>query len=144
MRKLKLLFTNKDYRWATLEGLKLKFTSLPVIKHIFSCYYAYKMHNKTKNMSIRDRNIAFRKMERNSKEFCFTAALIRLQACIMAEGENENLEELFENAKSDVLSNEIINEAKYKDFKDWLEGINSSEKDYSRVQELINSFTKTQ
>lgn len=34
MRTLKLLLTNKYYRWATLERLKLKFLSLPGIKHI--------------------------------------------------------------------------------------------------------------
>ena len=142
MRRLKLLFTDKYYRWATLERLKLKLISLPGIKHIVSWYHAYKLYKKMQNMNQWEQYIALRNIENNSKEFCFTAALTRLQVCIMAEGENK---ELFEMAKSDVLCNEIINEAKYKDFKEWLEGIDSSEKDYSRVQELINSFTqKTQ
>lgn len=77
-------------------------------------------------------------VENDSKKSCFVYALIRLQACIMAEGENK---ELFEQAKSDVLCNEKINEPQLRYFKEWLENIDSSEKDYSRVQKLINSFT---
>ena len=65
--------------------------------------------------------------------------LLRLQACMMAEGNNE---ELFEDAKSNILGNEIINEARFKDFKDWLESIDSTEKNYSKIQELITSLSE--
>ena len=133
MRGLKLLFTDKYYRWATLESLKLRMISLPAIRHIVSWYRALKM--QMQGMNRWEQYVAMKNIENNSKEFSFTGALIRLQACIMAEGENK---ELFEKAKSAVLCNEIINEEKYKDFKEWLEGIDSSEKDYSRVQKLIN------
>ena len=56
----------------------------------------------------------------------------------MAKGENE---ELFQQAKAEILNNEIINEPNYQDFKNWLINIDSNEQDYSRVEELINSFT---
>lgn len=86
MRKLKLLFTNKYYRWATLEGIKLKLISLPGIKHIVSKYYEYKIHKKIQNMSQWEQYMALRNMENDSKEFSLISALIRLQASIMAEG----------------------------------------------------------
>lgn len=96
------------------------------------------MHKKMQCMSQWEQYVEMKNVENNSRKFCFVAALIRLQACIMAEGENK---ELFEQAKSDVLCNEEINEPTLKNFKEWLEKIDSSEKDYSRVQKLINSFT---
>lgn len=142
MRTLKLLLTNKYYRWARLEKLKLKILSLPGIKHIIAWNYAYKMYKKMKNMNQWEQYVEMREVENNSKKFSFVAALIRLEACIMAKGENE---ELFQQAKADVLGNEIINELIYQDFKNWLINIDSSEQDYSRIEELINSFTqKTQ
>jgi len=96
------------------------------------------MHKKMQGMNQWDQYVEMKNVENDSKKFCFVCALIRLQACIMAEGENK---ELFEKAKSDVLCNEKINEPQLRDFKKWLENIDSSEKDYSRVQKLINSFT---
>lgn len=138
MRKLKLLLTNKSYRWATFESLKLKLMSFPLIKNVVSWYYAYKMYNKMKNMSPWEQHQIKRKEINDSKKFCFLAALIRLKICIMAKGENK---ELFEAAKSDILCNEIINEKRFKDFKEWLESVNSTEKDHSKIDEIINSLT---
>ncbi len=138
MRTLKLLLINKYYRWATLESIKLKFLSLPIIKHIVAWYHTYKIYKKMQGMNQWEQYVEVKNMENETKKFCFVAALIRLEACIMAEGENE---EIFEQAKLDVLCNEKINEPCLKDFKKWLESITSSEKDYSRVQELINSYT---
>lgn len=139
MRTLKLLLTNKYYRWAILERLKLKILSLPGIKHFVAWNYAYKMHKKMKNMDQWEQYVEMREIENNSKKFCFIAALIRLKAGIMAKDENE---ELFQQAKADILSNEIINEPICQDFKKWLINIDSNEQDYSKVEELINSFTK--
>ena len=51
-------------------------------------------------------------------------------------------EKLFEDAKSRILDNQIINELRFKEFKDWLESIDSTEKDYSKVQELITSLSE--
>ena len=138
MRTLKLLLTDKYFRWANSERLKLKFLSLPIIKNIVVWHYMYKMYKKIKGLDRWEQYVEVKNMENNSKKICFVAALIRLLACIMAEDENE---EIFEQAKSDVLCNEEINEPCLKDFKKWLEGTTSSEKDYSRVQELINSYT---
>lgn len=137
MKKVKLFFTDKYYRRATLESLKLTLLSLPGIKHIFYMYHTYRLHKKVQNMDNWERYIKFKNLENNSNKFCFTAALTRLQICIMAEGEYE---EFFEQAKTDILSNKLINEEKYKDFKEWLESINSTEKSYSKVQEILNGF----
>ncbi len=145
MRKLKLLFTNKYYRWATLELVKNKLKSLPVITHIISWYYTcmwyrgYKICKKMPNMGIEVKDIERKEVDKYLTEYSFLCALIRLKLCIMAENKNKELKELFEKAKSDILDNEII--TKYKDFKEWVEDINFNEKDYSRVQELIDSFT---
>lgn len=95
MRTLKLLLTDQYFRWAILERLKLKFLSLPCISHIVVWQYAYRMHKKMKGMDQWEQYVAMRNEENNSKKFCFVAALIRLEVCIMAEGENE---ELFQKA----------------------------------------------
>lgn len=138
MRGIKLLFTNKYYRWAILEKLKLKLISLLGIKHIVAWIHGYKMHKEMQNMNQWERYVAFRELENNTKTYGFVCALIRLKVCIMTEFSNK---ELFEQAKSDVLCNEIIAGAKYKEFREWVQGIDLAEKDYSRVEELINSFT---
>lgn len=138
MRTLKLLLTDKYYRWATLKKLELKFLSLPGVKHIVDWNYAYKMNKNMQDVSQWEQYLEMKKVEKDSETFCFVAALTRLQVCIMAEGE---CKETFEQAKADVLSNEITNEPQLREFKEWLENIESRENNYSRVQKLINSFT---
>lgn len=141
MRKLKLLLTDKCYRRITLERLKLKFLSLPVIEHIVAWHYAYKMYKKMKDKSRWEQYVMERKLENDSQKFNFECKLFLLEIEIMAEGINE---ESFQKAKSDVLCSELINEPDLKEFKAWLENIDSTEKDYSKVQEVLNSFTNTE
>ena len=185
MRTLKLLLTNKYYRWATLEKIKLKFLSLPIIKDYVEIKNRER-DNEIKNFIITlirleacvtgDRGneelfeqtkldvlcsevlyklclkdfkkwlesitsseyVEIKNNKNKAEKFCFVAALTRLEACIMIEGEDE---EFFELVKKDVSYCHELRKPCLKDFKKWLESINSSEKDYSRVQELINSYT---
>ena len=99
MKALKRLLTNKYYRWATLEKIKLRFLSLPIVKQIVTWYHTYKIYKKIQGMDQWEQYVEVKKMENGSKRFCFVAALIRLEVCIMAEGEKE---EMFEQAKLDV------------------------------------------
>lgn len=139
MRTLKLLLTSKNFRWAILEKLKLKLVSLPGIKDAIAYYQVYKFNKKTKGKDNWDRYVLSKKYVNSIDIRTFIMQLLRLQACMMAEGNNE---ELFEDAKSNILGNEIINEARFKEFKDWLESIDSTEKNYSKIQELITSLSE--
>lgn len=138
MRTLKLLFTEKYFRKAFVGMLKYKFLALPGIRHIAGLRCTYKMYQRIKDMDQWDLYVETRRIQNNSNKVKFITALVRLSLSIMAKEENE---ELFEQAKSDVLSNELINEPEYREFKEWVEGIEVTETDYSRVDEIINSLT---
>ena len=138
--ELKLLVTDKYYRWAKLEKLKLKIVSLPGIKRIIVLYGEYKMYKKMKGMDNWEKYVAMKNFEYNSQKYRFCMALLRLEVAIMVDNIDK---ELFYQAKEDVLSNDIINEPNLKEFKQWLIEIDHNETDYSKVQEVINSFTNT-
>ena len=139
MRTLKLLLTSKNFRWAMLEKLKLKFVSLPGIKDVIAYYQVYKFKKQIRGKDNWERYVAVKNYENHSNIKCFIMQLLCLQASMMAEGNNE---EIFEKEKSKILDNELINEARFKDFKDWLESIDSTEKDYSKIKELITSLSE--
>ena len=139
MRTLKLLLTSKNFRLVMLEKLKLKFISLPGIKDVIAYYQVYKFNKQMRGKDNWEQYMAVKNYEKHSDIACFSMQLLCLQACMMAEGNNEKL---FEDAKSRILDNQIINELRFKEFKDWLESIDSTEKDYSKVQELITSLSE--
>lgn len=139
MRTLKLLLTSKNFRRLMLEKLKLKLVSLPGIKDMIAYYQVYKLNKQMRGKDNWEQYLAVKNYENHSDIKCFIMQLLCLQACMMAEGNNE---ELFEDAKSKILDNQIINELRFKEFKDWLESIDSTEKDYSRIQELITSLSE--
>lgn len=139
MRTLKLLFTEKYFRKAFVGMLKYRFLALPGIRHITGLIGTYKMYQKIKDMDQWDLYVETRRIQNNSNRTKFVTALIQLSLSIMAKGKNE---ELFNQAKSDVLSNELINEPEYGEFKKWVESIDVTETDYSRVDEIINSLTE--
>lgn len=139
MRTLKLLLTSKNFRRLMLEKLKLKLVSLPCIKDMIAYYQVYKLNKQMRGKDNWEQYLAVKNYENHSDIKCFIMQLLCLQACMMAEGNNE---ELFEDAKSKILDNQIINELRFKEFKDWLESIDSTEKDYSRIQELITSLSE--
>lgn len=136
--QLKLLIKDKYYREARLELLKIKIISLPVIKHVIGWYEAYKMCKQMKGMDNWEQYVTIKNKEVISQRYCFAMALLRLEVVIMA---NDIDEEMFYQAKKDVLSYDIINEPDLREFKQWLEAINQDETDYSKVQEVIDSFT---
>ncbi len=138
--KLKLFFTDSNYRRLVRENIKFKIIAMPGIKHIISWYYSYKWNKKHKDESQWEQYIKFKEFESSAKEFCFLSALIRLQACMMAENVEE---EDFQEAKNDVLNADVIHDSKYAEFKKWVECIDSTEKDYSKVKELIDNLSKT-
>ena len=137
MRALKLFFTDKVYRRSVIELLKLDFLALPVIKHILALYYIYKWDKRMQGLTQWEQYVATKELENDTKKLSFLSALTCLEACIIADVKNV---EAFEKVKEKLLCNELINEPNMKDFKKWLEGINSSEKDYSKVQKVIDSF----
>ena len=144
MRTLKLLLTDKYYRWATLEKFKLRLLSIPTIKHTVAWFYAYKLYVKMRGKNKWEKYVEIKNMENDLKKFYFVAKLIRLEACIINKCSTEEVKEMFNQTKSAILRNEMINEPYLKEFKSWLESIDSSETDYSRIRELINSYTSKQ
>lgn len=124
MRTLKLLLTDKYYRWATIEALKIKLSGLPGVKNIVFWNYAHKVHKMNQwAMPLND-----------SKIFFFTA-LVRLKASL--ESQNKRL---FEEAKSDLLRNELINEPTLQEFREWLVNINEKEEDLSKIEKLLIGY----
>lgn len=132
---LKLFFSCKVYRKTARGWLKYKILSLPVISYIASWYYAIKREKKMEGMSQWERYVADKKYEADSDDFCFKCALLRLEVCIAAEDVDE---QKFEQTKADVLSSKVINEPKYKNLKEWVESIDSTEKDYSILEKFIS------
>ncbi len=118
MRTLKLLFTDKEFRDLRKIRIKFKFISLPILSR-------WNEYVKTKKL-----------LNNLNKEY-FIDLLLLLDICILSEDKDE---ELFQETKKEILSNKMIN--KHHDFKEWLINTDSSENDYSRVQEIINSYTE--
>lgn len=136
MRGLKLFIKEKFYRKAVFEILKWRFLSLPLVKDMYAYILGKKFEKKIQGNDNWDQYVAIKKAENDSKIFRFKCDLVRLEAYIMADGNNE---ELFRQAKSDVLNNEVIDWPEYREFKKWASNIDSSEKDYSLIEQLINS-----
>ena len=140
MKSLKLFLTDKNYRFATIELIKLKIISFPIIRKVISLFYVSKANRKMKNKDNWEQYLILKRFESDTEKFGFVAQLTILEICIM---EDEKNDEMFYGAKSKILSNKTINQLELKEFKKWLEGIDASERDYSKVREIIDKFTKT-
>ena len=140
MKSLKLFLTDKNYRFATIELIKLKIISFPIIRKVISLFYVSKANRKMKNKDNWEQYLILKRFESDTEKFGFVAELTILEICIM---EDEKNDEMFYGAKSKILSNKTINQLELKEFKKWLEGIDASERDYSKVGEIIDKFTKT-
>ena len=86
-----------------------------------------------------DQYVTMRGIENNAEKFNFAYKLFNLKLYMMADGE---FTEEFESAKEEVLKCAIINKPELRKFKEWLESIDSSEKDYSEVEKVFKSFTQ--
>lgn len=140
--KLVLFFTDKMYRRATLELLRLKFCTLPGIRNIISYWVSWRFVQKTRHMDSWEQYVALKNMEHQTEKFVFTSRLIRLYASIMAEGEYRNDED-FLKCKQEVLECKLMEEEKLREFREWLEGIGPDETDGTRVKAVFDSYTSS-
>ena len=140
MKSLKLFLTDKNYRFARIESIKVKIISFPIIKKIISWFHVLRFNKEMKNTSSFEQYLALKKFESDTEKLAFVTQLTILEISIMADGEND---EMFYEAKSKILGSKTINWPELKEFKTWLEGIDSSEKDYLKVREVRSKFTET-
>ena len=138
--KLVLFFTDKRYRFATLELLKIRFTTLPGIKQIISLWAQWRFYKKTENMDSWERYVAIKNEESWHEKFTFTCKLIRLYASIMAEDEYRNDEDFLKN-KQEVLECKLMTEEEdLCKFREWVESITPDERDSSQVKDVFNKY----
>lgn len=138
--KLVLFFTDKKYRFATLELLKIKFTTLPGIKHIISLCAQWRFYKKTQHMDSWERYVSLKNAETWYETFSFTCKLIRLYASIMAEGEYRNDGDFLKN-KQEVLECKLMAEEELREFREWVENITPDERDGSLVKDVFDRYT---
>lgn len=137
--KLVLFFTDKMYRKATLEWMKIKFTTLPGIRHIISLRFQYRFFKKTQHMDSWERHVELKNFEHQTEEFIFTSRLIRLYLSIIAEGDLRNDED-FLKCKQEVLECKMIEQANLQEFREWVEGITPDETDGTRVKVVFDKI----
>ena len=141
--KFLLFFTDKNYRFATLELLKIKFTTLPGIKHIISLCAQWRFYKKTQHMDSWERHVALKNVEYWNEKFVFTCKLIRLYASIMAEDEYRNDEDFLKN-KQEVLECKLMAEEEdLREFREWVKSITPDERDGSRVKDVFDRYTSS-
>lgn len=136
-----LFFTNKIYRWATLERWKIKICFLPVIRHVISWWKTICINRKMRSMTSWEQHVYVKSVERQTEKFLFACALTRFAACIMAEGEQRNNED-FIKEKQVLLESEYINSSEMREFKEWLEQITADETDYTKVKAVMEMLAK--
>ena len=140
--KIVLFFTDKMYRKATLEWMKIKFSTLPGISHIISFWVQWRFFKKTQHMDSWERHVALKNFEHQTEEFVFALRLIRLYTSIMAEGELRNDED-FLKCKQEVLECKMMEQVNLREFREWVEGITPDETDGSRVKAVFDSYTSS-
>ena len=142
MRENKLIafFTNKIYRKATIELLKIKFLKLPGIRNIFSFWVNWRFAQKTQHMDPWERHVFLKKMEHQTEQFVFTSCLIRLYASIVAVGEYRNDED-FLKCKQEVLECKFIQQEELREFREWVQQIEPDETDGTRVKDMFDKYT---
>lgn len=142
MRKnrLALFFTDRMYRKARLEYFKIKFLDLPVIRNIFYFGVSWRFVKKTQNMDSWEQHMALKKLEYETQEFAFCHCLLRLYACIVAEGEYRNDND-FLKCKQELLECKIIQEEEWREFREYIEQIIPDETDGTRIKAVFDSYT---
>lgn len=138
--KLVLFFTDKRYRFATLQQLKIWFTTLPGIKHIISFWVQWRFFKKTEHMDSWERYVAIKNEESWNEKFVFTCRLIHLYTSIVAEGEYRNDED-FLKSKQEVLECKLMAEEDLREFREWVENITPAERDGTRVKDVFDKYT---
>lgn len=132
-----LFFTDKFYRWSRIEYFKLKITGLPIIKRIVILNKTRMFYKETKNMTNWERYLEIKAIEANSMKIHFITALLNLKTSILTTDKV-----LFEKAKKDVLTSELIEETSFRELKAWIEKSHVYENDTSKVDEALKSFVE--
>ena len=140
--KLVLFFTDKRYRFATLELLKINFTTLPGIKHIISLWKSWRFFKKTEHMDSWESYVAIKNEECWNEKFVFTCRLIRLYASIMADDEHRNDEDFLKH-KQEVLECKLMSEESLREFREWIENITPDERDGTRVKDVFDEYVSS-
>ena len=138
--RLVLFFTDKMYRKATLELLKIQFLDLPVIRNIFYFWVSWRFARKTQNMDSWERHVAFKKLEHETQQFVFCSCLVRLYSCIVAEGECRSDND-FLQCKQEVLNCKIIEQENLREFREYVQQLSPNETDGSRIKTVFDSYT---
>ena len=138
--KLVLFFTDKMFRKATLEWLKMRFLNLPGIRNIISFWFSYRFYKKTKNMDSWERHVFLKKLEHETQEFVFCSCLVRLYSCIVAEGEYRSDKDFLE-CKQEVLDCKIIQEEDLREFREYVQQLVPAETDGTRIKAVFDSYT---
>lgn len=135
-------FTNKMYRKATIELLKVKFLQLPGIRNILSFWVRWRFVKRTQHMDSWDRHVELKRMEHETEKFVFCSRLVSLYACIVAEGEYRNDED-FLKCKQEVLECKIIEQEELRKFREYIQQIEPNETDGTRVKAVFESYTSS-
>ena len=139
--RLTAFFTNSMYRWAVVQEWKMNLCALPGIKHLISWRYMWIANKKMKNMTGWEQHVYIKNIEKQSEKFCFVSRLTRLSAFIMSEVEYRSKEE-FLKCKQEVLESDYINSRELSEFKQWVEKITSEERDYTKINNVIEMLAK--
>lgn len=132
-----LFFTDKFYRWSRMQYFKLKLSDLPIIKDIVIWNHVRKFRNRTKNMTSWERYMEVKEIEARNNKLHFISLILNLKTEMTTrDGAN------FEEAKSNLLAAELINEPEFKEFKSWVESLDLSEENCSKFDEVIQSLIR--
>lgn len=137
--RLVLFFTDKMYRKATMEWIKLRFLDLPIIRNIFYFVVSWRFARKTQNMDSWEQHVAFKKLEYETQEFVFCSCLVRLYAYIVAESECRSDND-FLQCKQEVLECKIIQEEGLREFREYVQQLSTNETDGTRIKAVFDSY----
>ena len=138
--RLVLFFTDQMYRKATLEMLKIRFLDLPLIRNIFYFCVSWRFVRKTQNMDAWEQHVALKKLEYETQQHVFCHCLLRLYACVIAEGEYRNDNDFLER-KQELLECQIIQKEELREFREYIQQIDPDETDGTRIKAVFDSYT---
>lgn len=120
-----------------MQYFKLKLSDLPIIKDIVIWNHVRKFRDRTKNMTSWERYMELKEIEARNNKLHFISLILNLKTeMTIRDGVN------FEEARSNLLTAELINEPEFKEFKSWVESLDLSEEDCSKFDEVILSLAK--
>ena len=117
------------------KNIKLRVETLPIIGTATVSYWNYKNRKNLQKKTLWEQYVKEKNLENELKKLRFKQDLLNLEIYIMSEKTDEAM---FQEMKGKVLNNEMINEPEYAEFKKWVEGIDSKEKDHERIKMIID------